>query len=118
MVLGIYRKNFKPYWTKLRKGCPWQDESLWKTLSFHKNDEDSTREVFLEHVSDHFECSISGNKEFFRNYIHFSSELSSSKTFTLLDLTISAQRETICLLRREMVQPCFSYGSHDLYSVI
>ena len=62
---------------------------------------------FLEHVSDHFECSISGNKEFFRNYIHFSSELSSSKnfSFTLLDLTISAQREAISLLSREMVQP-------------
>ena len=40
------------------------------------------------------------------NYIHFSSELSSSKnfSFTLLDLTISAQRGTISLLRREMAQ--------------
>ena len=41
------------------------------------------------------------------NYIHFSSELSSSKnfSFTLLGLTISAQRGTISLLSREIVQP-------------
>ena len=42
-----------------------------------------------------------------QKYIHFSSELSSSKnfSFTLLGLTISAQRGTISLLSREMVQP-------------
>ena len=41
------------------------------------------------------------------NYIHFSSELSSSKnfSFTLLGLTISAQLGTISLFSREMVQP-------------
>ena len=41
------------------------------------------------------------------NYIHFSSELSSSKnfTFTLLGLTISAQIGTISLFGRELVQP-------------
>ena len=41
------------------------------------------------------------------NYIHFSSELSSSKNFSfiLLGLTISAQLGTISLFSREMVQP-------------
>ena len=41
------------------------------------------------------------------NYIHLSSELSSSKnfSFTLLGLTISAQLGTISLFSREMVQP-------------
>ena len=40
------QKNVQPYRTKLTKGCPWQDENLWKNLSFVKNDEDLIRDVF------------------------------------------------------------------------
>ena len=54
------------------------------------------------------------DEEFLSEIIfHFSSELSSSKNFsvTLLGLTISAQRGTISLLSREMVQPSIDDAS-------